>query len=110
MRPAVREQVESLGAKFIELKLETAQSEDKGGYAKALGEEFYAKQRELMAKVVSESDVVITTAAIPGRKSPLLVTADAVRGMKPGGVIVDLPAGASFRVDPDERILRKPSR
>jgi NAD(P) transhydrogenase subunit alpha len=77
VRPAVREQCESLGAKFVELELETDTSEDKGGYAKAMGEEFYTKQRELMSKIVAESDVVITTAAIPGQTSPLLVTAKA---------------------------------
>jgi NAD(P) transhydrogenase subunit alpha len=92
VRPACREQVESLGGKFVELQLETAQAEDKGGYAKALGEEFYQKQRELMAKVVAESDVVITTAAIPGKPSPRLITASAVAGMTPGSVIVDLAA------------------
>ena len=92
VRPAVREQVESLGARFIELPLETASSEDKGGYAKAQDETFYRRQRELMAKTVSGSDVVITTAAVPGKKSPVLVTADAVAGMAPGSVIVDLAA------------------
>ncbi len=92
VRPAVREQVESLGGRFVELELETTESETKGGYAKELGEEFYRKQRELMGRVVADSDVVITTAAIPGKPSPLLVTADAVKGMKPGSVIVDLAA------------------
>ena len=92
VRPAVREQVESLGGRFVELELETDKSETKGGYAKAMDEEFYKKQRELMARVVGESDVVITTAAIPGKQSPLLVTAAAVEGMKPGSVIVDLAA------------------
>jgi NAD(P) transhydrogenase subunit alpha len=92
VRPAVREQVESLGARFVELPLETAASEDKGGYAKAQDESFYQRQRELMAKTVAASDVVITTAAIPGKKSPVLVTADAVAGMSPGAVIVDLAA------------------
>ena len=92
VRPACREQVESLGGKFVELKLETGTSEDKGGYAKAMDEEFYRRQRELMASVVATSDVVITTAAIPGKKSPLLVTAAAVAGMQPGSVIVDLAA------------------
>ena len=92
VRPAVREQVESLGGKFVELKLETADAEDKGGYATAMGEEFYVKQRQLMAEVVAESDVVITTAAIPGKTAPLLITADAVAGMAPGSVIVDLAA------------------
>ncbi|MCB9873761.1 MAG: Re/Si-specific NAD(P)(+) transhydrogenase subunit alpha [Planctomycetaceae bacterium] len=90
VRPACREQVESLGGKFVELALEAGDAQDKGGYAKAMGEDFYRKQRELMASVVAESDVVITTAAIPGKQSPLLITADAVKGMAPGGVIVDL--------------------
>jgi NAD(P) transhydrogenase subunit alpha len=92
VRPAVREQVESLGGKFVELPLETAGAEGQGGYAKAQGEEFYRRQRELMAQVVGESDVVITTAAIPGKQSPLLVTAEAVAAMQPGSVIVDLAA------------------
>ncbi len=92
VRPAVKEQVESLGGKFVEMQLDAAQSEDKGGYAKELGEEFYRKQRELMTKVVAENDVVITTAAIPGKKSPVLITADMVKGMAPGSVIVDLAA------------------
>jgi NAD(P) transhydrogenase subunit alpha len=108
VRPAVREQVESLGAKFVELELDAGSSEDKGGYAKALGEEFYQKQRELMAKVVADSDVVITTAAIPGQKSPLLITADAVRGMQPGSVIVDLAAergGNCELSQPDQRVV-----
>ena len=92
VRPACREQVESLGGKFVELEIDASESEDKGGYAKAMDEEFYRRQRELMATVVAESDVVISTAAIPGRQSPLLVTADAVTGMADGGVIVDLAA------------------
>jgi H+-translocating NAD(P) transhydrogenase subunit alpha len=92
VRPACREQCESVGAKFVELPLETGGSEDKGGYAKALGEEFYQRQRALMANVVKDSDVVITTALIPGKPSPLLVTADAVRSMAPGSVIIDLAA------------------
>jgi NAD(P) transhydrogenase subunit alpha len=92
VRPAVKEQVESLGAKFVELELETASSEDAGGYAKELGEDFYKKQREMMLKVVAGSDVVITTAAVPGKKAPILVTAEMVQGMKPGSVIIDLAA------------------
>ena len=108
MRPAVREQCESLGAKFVELELEAAESEDKGGYAKELGEDFYTKQRELMAAVVAVSDVVITTAAIPGRQSPLLITTDAVAGMQPGSVIVDLAAerGGNCELSkPDETVM-----
>lgn len=90
VRPACREQVESLGGKFVELKLETQQSEDKGGYAKAMDDAFYARQRELMAEVVADSDIVITTAAIPGKTSPLLITAEAVAGMAAGSVILDM--------------------
>jgi NAD(P) transhydrogenase subunit alpha len=92
VRPAVKEQVESLGAKFVEMPLETAGSEGAGGYAKQLDEDFYRRQRALMAETVAASDVCITTAAIPGKPSPLLITADAVRGMAPGSVIVDLAA------------------
>jgi len=92
VRPAVKEQVESVGAKFVEMELETAGAEDKGGYAKEMSEEFLRKQREMMARVVAENHVVITTAAIPGKKSPVLITAEMVRGMMPGSVIVDLAA------------------
>jgi NAD(P) transhydrogenase subunit alpha len=92
IRPAVKEQVMSLGAKFVELELETAEAEDKGGYARAMDEDFYKKQRELLAKVVAETDAVITTAAVPGKKAPVLITDEMVSGMKPGSVIVDLAA------------------
>lgn len=92
VRPAVKEQVESVGARFVELPLATEGAEGQGGYAKAQDESFYQRQRESMARVVAESDVVITTAAIPGKKAPVLVTADMVRGMAPGSVIVDLAA------------------
>ena len=92
VRAAVKEQIESLGAKFVELKLDTADAEDKGGYAKALTEEQTQRQRKQLAAVVAGCDVVIATAAIPGKPSPLLVTADAVRRMAPGSVIVDLAA------------------
>jgi len=92
IRPVVKEQVESVGAKFIELDLETETSETKGGYAKAMGEEFYKRQQELMKDVVADCDVVITTAAIPGRKAPILVTEAMVEAMAPGSVIVDLAA------------------
>jgi NAD(P) transhydrogenase subunit alpha len=110
VRPAVREQVESLGARFVELKLATSSAEGSGGYAKELGEEFYGQQRELMASVVAESDVVITTAAVPGRPSPRLVTADAVRRMRPGSVIVDLAAergGNCELTRRDERVVER---
>ncbi len=92
VRPAVKEQVESLGAKFVELELETESAEDKSGYAKEMGEEFLKKQQELMKKVVSESDIVITTAAIPGKKAPVLIPRDMVEAMRPGSIIVDLAA------------------
>jgi NAD(P) transhydrogenase subunit alpha len=92
IRPAVKEQIHSLGAKFVEMELETAQAEDQGGYARQMDETFYRKQRELMTRVVAESDVVITTAAVPGKKSPVLITAEAVAGMATGSVIVDLAA------------------
>jgi len=92
VRPAVKEQVESLGGKFVEFELDAESSEDAGGYAKELGEDFYRKQREMMLSVVAASDVVITTAAIPGKKAPILVTAEMVQGMHPGSVIVDLAA------------------
>ena len=108
VRPAVKEQVESLGAKFVEMQLEAEAAEDKGGYAREMDESFYQKQRELMAEVVAESDVVVTTAAIPGRQSPLLITADAVRGMQPGSVIVDLAAerGGNCELSAaDQRVL-----
>jgi NAD(P) transhydrogenase subunit alpha len=74
------------------MELEAGESEDAGGYAKEMDEAFYRKQRELMTRVVAESDVVITTAAVPGKKAPVLVTADMVAGMRPGSVIVDVAA------------------
>jgi NAD(P) transhydrogenase subunit alpha len=92
MRPAAKEQVQSLGGRFVELPIEAKDAEDAGGYAKAQDESFYRRQRELLAKVIAESDVVITAAVIPGKKSPVLVTADMVKGMAPGSVIVDLAA------------------
>jgi NAD(P) transhydrogenase subunit alpha len=108
VRPVVKDQVESVGAKFVELPLETGTSEDKGGYAKAMDEEFYRRQRELMAEVVARSDIVVTTAAIPGKRSPLLITAQAVQGMKPASVIVDLAAerGGNCELSrPDEVVV-----
>jgi NAD(P) transhydrogenase subunit alpha len=107
VRPAVREQVQSLGAKFVEMELDAGESEDKGGYAKAMGEEFYRRQRELMARVVAASDVVITTAAVPGRKAPVLVTAEMVRAMQPGSVVVDLAAATGGNCEltrPDQTV------
>ena len=108
LRTACREQVESLGGKFVELQIANSNSEDKGGYAKAMDEEFYRQQREQLAQTVAQCDVVITTAAIPGRKSPLLVTAEAVRAMQPGSVVVDLAAqrgGNCALTQADQRVL-----
>ena len=92
VRPAVKEQVESLGASFVELPLETGGSEDAGGYAKAQDDAFYERQRAMMSQVVAASNIVITTALIPGRAAPLLVTTEMIAGMAPGSVVVDLAA------------------
>jgi NAD(P) transhydrogenase subunit alpha len=92
VRSAVREQIESLGAKFVVLDIETGQSEDKGGYAKAMTEEFYRRQRELLTEVIREQDVVITTAAVPGKKAPILITTEMASALVPGSVIVDVAA------------------
>jgi NAD(P) transhydrogenase subunit alpha len=92
IRAAVKEQVESLGARFVVLEIEGAGSEDKGGYAKAMGEEFYRRQREAMASVLAQQQVVITTAAVPGKKAPILITGEMVARMAPGSVIVDIAA------------------
>jgi NAD(P) transhydrogenase subunit alpha len=97
VRPAVKEEVQSLGATFIELALETQEGE--GGYAKEQSEEFLRKQRELIGEHVAKSDIVITTAAVPGRRAPLLVTAEMVKGMRPGSVIVDLAADTGGNVE-----------
>jgi H+-translocating NAD(P) transhydrogenase subunit alpha len=90
VRAASKEQVQSVGGRFIELPIEASDAEDKRGYAKAQDESFYQRQRELLGRVVSESDVVITAAVVPGRKSPVLVTRDMVERMAPGSVIVDV--------------------
>ncbi len=90
MRPAAKEQVQSLGGRFVELPIEAQNAQDARGYGTAQDETFYARQRELLTRVVAESDVVITAAVIPGKKSPVLITADMVKGMSPGSVIVDL--------------------
>ena len=92
VRPAVKEQIQSLGGRFVELPLETGNAQDAGGYAKAQDEAFYAKQRELLGNVIAESDAVITTAAVPGKKAPVLVTEAMVKRMPPGSVILDLAA------------------
>jgi NAD(P) transhydrogenase subunit alpha len=92
MRPAAREQVQSLGGRFVELPIEATNVQDAGGYGTAQDESFYARQRQLLRKMVAESDVVITAAVIPGKKSPVLITGDMVKEMAPGSVIVDLAA------------------
>src|SRR6185369_16362627 len=110
VRPAVKEQVQSLGARFVELPLDAADAEDKGGYAKAQDESFYKRQREMMIKVVAASDVVITTALIPGKRAPILVTTQMVEAMAPGSVIVDLAAergGNCELTRPDEIVVHK---
>ena len=92
LRPAAKEQVQSLGGRFVELPLEAKDAEDARGYARAQDESFYQRQRELLGQVVAESDVVITAAVVPGKKSPVLVTREMVKRMAPGSVIVDLAA------------------
>ncbi len=92
VRPVVKEQIESLGARFVQVPLEAKDAQDAGGYAKAQSEEFLQKQREYMAKWCASSDVVITTALVPGMRAPILVPKEAVKGMRPGSVIVDLAA------------------
>jgi len=90
VRPAVKEQIHSLGGRYVELPLETGQSEDHRGYAKQQDEAFLQRQRELLTRVIADSDVVISTATVPGKRAPLLITADMVKRMAPGSVIVDL--------------------
>jgi len=105
MRPAAKEQVQSLGGRFVELAIEAKDAQDARGYGTAQDENFYAKQRELLGKVIAESDVVITAAVIPGKKSPVLVTKEMVERMAPGSVIVDLAAergGNCELTKPDE--------
>ncbi len=94
VRPEVKEEIESLGARFAELALETRDARDERGYAKALGEDFYERQRALMSRLVEDADVVVTTAAVPGGTAPRLITTSMVEGMKPGSVIVDLAAAS----------------
>src|SRR5882762_7874132 len=90
LRPAAKEQVQSLGGRFVELPIEAKDAEDARGYARPQDESFYQRQRELLGRVVRESDVVITAAVIPGKKPPILVTKEMVASMAPGSVIVDL--------------------
>ncbi len=108
-RPAVKEQVESLGATFAEIALETKDAEDRGGYAKAQTEEFYERQQQMMLRSVTAADVVIPTALVPGQRAPVLITEDMVKGMRPGSVIVDLAAeqgGNCALTEPDREVVR----
>jgi NAD(P) transhydrogenase subunit alpha len=109
VRPAVKEQIQSLGARFVELPIEATAAEDAGGYARVQDESFLRRQQELLAKTVAASDVVITTAAVPGGRSPILVTEDMVKAMQPGSVIVDLAAergGNCALTEADQTIVR----
>ena len=109
VRPAVKEQIQSLGARFVEMPIEAGDAQDAGGYAKAQDESFYRRQRELMQKTVAATDVVVTTAAIPGKKAPVLITEEMVKGMPPGSVIVDLAAATGGNCEltqPDATVER----
>ena len=104
IRPETREQVESLGARFVDAP---TQEMDDGGYARAVDEELAARQREVLAGVVADSDLVITTAQVPGRKAPRLIDADVVARMRPGSVVIDMAAASGGNVEgsiPDERV------
>ena len=108
VRPAVKEQIQSLGARFVEMPLDAADAQDAGGYATAQDESFYRRQREMMMKTVAATDVVITTAAVPGKKAPILVTEAMVQAMPPGSVIVDLAAATGGNCEltvPDETVV-----
>jgi NAD(P) transhydrogenase subunit alpha len=108
-RPVVKEQVESLGAKFVELGLETKDAEAKTGYAKAQSEEFYEQQRQMMMKYVAAADVVIPTALVPGKRAPILITEEMVQGMRPRSVIVDLAAeqgGNCALTEPGQEVVK----
>jgi len=109
VRPAVKEQIQSLGARFVEMPIEASNAQDKGGYATAQDESFYRRQREMMMKTVAATDVFITTAAVPGKKAPILVTEEMVAVMPPGSVIVDLAAERGGNCEltvPDEVVVR----
>lgn len=109
VRPVAKEQVESLGARFIGLEMEREKAEDTSGYAKAQSEEFLRRQRELIAAQCQKADVVVTTALIPGKRAPLLISKEAVEGMRPGSVIVDLAAeqgGNCELTEPGQTVVR----
>jgi proton-translocating NAD(P)+ transhydrogenase subunit alpha len=110
VRPEVREEIESLGATFAALPLDDVQTADERGYARAMGEDFYRRQRDHLASIVLGSDVVITTAAVPGRSAPRLLTASMVESMAPGSVVVDLAAASGGNCEltrPDERVVHR---
>jgi len=110
IRPAVKEEVESLGAKFVQLELEAEDSQDSGGYAKAQSEDFYRRQQELMAERIKNSDVVITTAAVPGKRAPVLISEEVASAMRPGSVIVDIAAekgGNCALTKPGEKVVHQ---
>ncbi|MBL9148099.1 MAG: NAD(P) transhydrogenase subunit alpha [Phycisphaerae bacterium] len=107
VRPAAKDQVTSVGGRFVEMPVAADAAEDKGGYARVMGEAFYAAQRQFLADAMAGHDVVITTAAVPGARSPLLVTADAVRRLQRGGIVIDLAAergGNCELTKADERV------
>ncbi len=109
VRPAVKEQVESLGARFVELKLDAGDAETSGGYAAAQTEEFNRRQRELLAEHLGESDVVITTAAVPGKQAPILISEEMFTRLRPGSVIIDLAAekgGNCALTEPGKQVVQ----
>jgi len=109
VRPVVKEQIMSLGAKFVEVAVEAKDAQTAGGYAKAQSEDFYKKQQELLADHAGVSDVIITTALVPGQKAPILVSEDAVKRMRAGSVIVDLAAeqgGNCALTDPGKTVVK----
>jgi len=110
VRPAVKEQVESLGARFVELDVESEEAEAAGGYAKAQSEEFYRRQQEALAERLRENDVIITTAQVPGKKAPVLITRTMAESLRPGTVIVDLAAekgGNCELTEPNETVVHQ---
>src|SRR5262249_25499638 len=99
----------SLGAKFVELGLETTDAQEKTGYAKAQSEEFYKQQQEMMRKYVTAADVVIPTALVPGKRAPVLITEEMVQGMRPGSIIVDVAAeqgGNCALTEPGQEVVK----